>query len=117
AVELDPEALALKVLDPPRPQVAGPVLLHPPPDRPLAQIVTGLLALDPLVPVLFLQAFLVNAFADVVRDVGHGGRAVGLARAGVHGHGPTFSLRRRFWPVRPVLSPRRERAEALLTQL
>src|SRR5437588_5812704 len=50
AVEFDPELLALQVLQPARPQVSGPVVPHPPPDRVLAEVAAGLLALDPLVP-------------------------------------------------------------------
>src|SRR5438128_172990 len=50
AVQLDPEALALQVFEPARPQVAPPVTLHPAADGRLAQIAPRLLALDPLEP-------------------------------------------------------------------
>src|SRR4051812_21293222 len=49
AVEFDPEAAALEVLQPAGPQVAPPVILHPAADGTFAEVVAGFLALDPLV--------------------------------------------------------------------
>src|SRR5262249_20015109 len=48
AVQLDPEAFTLQVLQPAGPQVAPPVTLHPASDGRLAEVAAGLLALDPL---------------------------------------------------------------------
>src|SRR5262249_4578886 len=50
AVQLDPEAPPLQVLQPPGPQVAPPVVADPPADRLFPQVTAGLLALDPLEP-------------------------------------------------------------------
>src|SRR5262249_35023617 len=61
AVELDPEPLALEVLQPAGSQVAPPVVLHPPADGRLAQVAAGLLALDPLVAQRLLLAVDVDA--------------------------------------------------------
>src|SRR5438045_1945530 len=48
AVEFDPEAFAVQVLQPAGPEIAPPVILHPAPYGGFAQIAAGLLALDPL---------------------------------------------------------------------
>ena len=61
AVQLDPEAFALQVLQPAGPEVAPPVTLHPAADGGLAQIAAGFLALDPLEAQRFLLAVDVDA--------------------------------------------------------
>src|SRR5262249_9193396 len=61
AVQLDPEAFALQVLQPAGPEVAPPVSLHPAADGTLTQVAAGLLALDPLEAQSFLLAFGVDA--------------------------------------------------------
>lgn len=64
AIEFDPELFALKVLDPACPKITCPVTSHPLPDTSFAEVITRLLALDPFVPVLFLDAGLMNAPAQ-----------------------------------------------------
>ena len=59
-IELDPERLALEMLEPAMPQEAVPVLADPGSDRRLAQVAPGFLALDPLEPLGFLFAALVQ---------------------------------------------------------
>src|SRR5438477_6210904 len=61
AVQLDPEALALEVLDPAGAQEAPPVTADPVPDGRFAQVVAGFLALNPLELLRFLLAVHVNA--------------------------------------------------------
>src|SRR5262245_38978064 len=61
AVELDPEARPLEMLEPAGTQVAPPVVLDPAADGSLAQVAAGLLALDPLVAQRFLLAVHVDA--------------------------------------------------------
>src|SRR5262249_49178968 len=61
AVEFDPEAPALQVLQPAGPEVAPPVTLDPAADGHLAQVVAGALTLDPLVPQGLLLAVHVHA--------------------------------------------------------
>jgi len=58
AVEFHPETFPLQMLNPACPEIPAPVFAHPPLDTALTQIVSGLLTLDPLVAVLFLDAFL-----------------------------------------------------------
>jgi hypothetical protein len=60
-VEFDPERPTLKVLEPAVPQEPVPVLADPTADGPLAQVASGLLALDPLVALGFDRATVVNA--------------------------------------------------------
>src|SRR6266511_5416803 len=65
AVEFDPEALALQMLQPAGAQVAPPVTLDPATDRCLAEIVAGALALDAFVAKCFLLA--VHVIGRLVR--------------------------------------------------
>ena len=61
AVEFDPEAFALQVLQPPRPQVTPPVTLDPTADGRLAQVTAGLLTLNPFKAQCLLLPFRVDA--------------------------------------------------------
>src|ERR1043166_1150319 len=61
AVQLDPEAFALQVFEPAGPEVAGPVLADPLADRGFAEVMAGLLALDPAVLFFLALAVLVDA--------------------------------------------------------
>jgi hypothetical protein len=61
AIEFNPENRPMQMLDPPRPQVSGPVSFHPVSDTVFAQVATRFLTLDPLVAVLVIAAIHVNA--------------------------------------------------------
>ena len=54
AVQLDPEAFALEVLEPAGPQVAPPVTLHPATDGGFTEVAACLLAFDPFESKRFL---------------------------------------------------------------
>jgi len=60
-IEFDPERPTLKVLEPTIPEEPVPMLADPTADGPLAQVSSGLLALDPLVTLGFDRATVVNA--------------------------------------------------------
>src|SRR5262249_21377373 len=61
AVQLDPKAFALQVLQPAGTQVAPPVTLHPSADGGLTQVATRLLTLNPFVSQRFLLALGIDA--------------------------------------------------------
>ena len=61
AVQLDPEAFALQMLQPAGPEIAPPVTLDPAADGRFPQVAARLLALDPLEAKSFLLALGVNA--------------------------------------------------------
>ena len=61
AVELDPEAGALQVLQPAGSQIAPPVVLHPAANGRLSQIAAGLFTFEPLIKLGFFFAFAVDA--------------------------------------------------------
>ncbi len=54
AIELDPEARALKMFDPACPQKTPPVFLDPEPDTGFAKVAAGFFAFQPLEEVRFL---------------------------------------------------------------
>ena len=61
AVELDPEAGALQVLQPAGSQIAPPVVLHPAANGRLSQIAAGLFTFKPFIKLGFFFAFGVDA--------------------------------------------------------
>ena len=61
AIQLDPEAFAVKVLEPACSQIPPPVVLDPAADGCLAQIAAGLLTFNPFILLGFLFAFGVDA--------------------------------------------------------